>query len=138
MMSILKLNNRVERNEGQKLLAYSDGYDGGCYTVTYVVLPAGGQEQEHQGQTQVSQMTLIAGERYPQQLHREMMINQVLENMHLTQSQMVRATMIHQGLVLETKLKILHQNMVQMWDKLLAVASLTETIHNNRDKEKTN
>lgn len=38
MMSILKLNNRVERNEGQKLLAYSDGYDGGCYTVTYVVV----------------------------------------------------------------------------------------------------
>jgi hypothetical protein len=27
---------------------------------------------------------------------------------------------------------------VQMWDKLLAVASLTETIHNNSDKEKTN
>jgi hypothetical protein len=103
-----------------------------------LLLSAGGQEQEHQGQTQVSQMTLIAGERYPQQLHREMMINQVLENMHLTQSQMVRATMIHQGLVLETKLKILHQNMVQMWDKLLAVASLTETIHNNSDKEKTN
>ena len=33
-----KINNRVERNEGQKLLAYSDGYDGGCYTVTYVVV----------------------------------------------------------------------------------------------------
>lgn len=45
-----------------------------------LLLPAGGQEQEHQEQTQVSQMTLIARERYPQQLHREMMINQVLEN----------------------------------------------------------
>ena len=101
-----------------------------------LLLPAGGQEQEHQGQTQVSQMTLIAGERYPQQLHREMMINQVLENMHLTQSQMVRATMIHQGLVLETKLKILHQNMVQMWDKLLAVASLTERIYKIGTKKK--
>jgi hypothetical protein len=52
--------------------------------------------------------------------------------MHLTQSQTqtARLTMIHQGLVLETKLKIPHQNMVQMWDKSLAVASLTETIHN--------
>jgi hypothetical protein len=38
---------------------------------------------------------------------------------------------------LETKMTTPHQTMVQMWDKSLAVASLTETINEKRVEKQT-